>query len=117
MHVLAIIGRVVAGCVAALAFYMAFFLYEDEEGVWQNRLNKLWMALDDRAKLTNSKATALFNKIAEIQNNAYRRVFGARLLSAQSIGVSTSYCRIVVWNAMIAPWPKRAHGRVLVNVR
>jgi len=30
-----------AGLMACVCFYLAFFLYEDEEGVWQNRIEKL----------------------------------------------------------------------------
>ncbi len=41
-----VIGRVLAGMVAAMAFYLAFFLYEDEEGKWQNRLENVWIAVD-----------------------------------------------------------------------
>jgi len=39
------------------------FLFEDEQGVWQNRVDNLWIAVYGRAKLTDSVATALLNKI------------------------------------------------------
>ena len=36
-HALVLASRILAALLAA-AFYFAFFLYEDEEGVWQNRI-------------------------------------------------------------------------------
>ena len=44
-------------------FYFALVLVEDEQGVWQNRVDDLWIAVYARAKLTDSIATALLNKI------------------------------------------------------
>ena len=38
-------------------------MFEDEQGVWQNRVDNLWIAVYGRAKLTDSVATALLNKI------------------------------------------------------
>ena len=51
-HALIIVSRVVAGLVGALAFYLAFFLYEDEDGVWQNRVDNLWRSVYRRAQGT-----------------------------------------------------------------
>ena len=88
MHILAIIGRVAAGCVAALAFYTAFFMYEDDQGIWQNRIDNLWIEIYDRAKLTHSATIALFNKIAERLSDTLNRLFGPSLVSAKSVGMS-----------------------------
>jgi hypothetical protein len=89
-HVLIIASRVVAGIVGVVAFYLAFFLYENEEGIWQNRLENLWIGISDRAKMTHSTATALFNKLAETFTDYSNRLFGKKLLSLQSIGTSTT---------------------------
>jgi hypothetical protein len=51
-HALILVSRVVAGIVGGVAFYFALFLYEDEEGLWQNRIEKLWASVYDRAKIT-----------------------------------------------------------------
>ena len=37
-HALMLASRILAGILPGIAFYFAFFLYEDEEGIWQNRL-------------------------------------------------------------------------------
>lgn len=65
-------------------------MYEDERGVWQNRIENLWSSVYDRAKVTNSTSVALFNKIAESLTRAYDRIFGHRLLSVRAFVVSTN---------------------------
>jgi len=89
-HGLIIASRVAVGVIGALAFYFAFFLYEDEEGRWQNRIENLWIAVYDRARSTDSNTTALFTKVAELLKNAADRLFGRRFFSAQAICVSAA---------------------------
>jgi hypothetical protein len=83
-HALMIASRVLAGIVGAIAFYFAFFLYEDEEGAWQNRIENLWSRVYDRAKVTDSTTLALFNKIAETLNEVFNHAFGKRLISVRA---------------------------------
>jgi hypothetical protein len=65
--------RAVAAFVGAIAFYAAFFMYEDEEGRWQNKLEELWIAIDDRARTVMSRSAALVAKVAEIVTSAFDR--------------------------------------------
>jgi hypothetical protein len=88
------------------AFFAALFMYEDEEGKWQNRVEELWIAIDDRARITGRKAVALLNKMSDIVTAGLDRVFGQLLLSFRSIGASTSYslatsCVIGVLNDLV----------------
>jgi hypothetical protein len=85
---LLLVGRVLAGMVAAMAFYLAFFLYEDEEGKWQNRLENVWIAVDERAKVTSSKSLALLNKLGETLRLLLRRVFGENLITMRGAWAS-----------------------------
>lgn len=87
-YALVVASRVVTGAVAALAFYLAFFLYEDEEGVWQNRIDDLWRAVNKRAKGTEGVTVALFNKIGQILNGGFTQIFGKKLLSFRSFAIS-----------------------------
>src|SRR5258708_14664775 len=89
--------RVLAAIIGSLAFYVRLFMYEDEEGKWQNRIDKLWVAIDDRAKLTGSKTSALFNKVAAVVTRAFDGIFGRKLLSFQFIGVSSCYSLAGLW--------------------
>jgi hypothetical protein len=88
-HALILASRIGAGVVAAMAFYFAFFLYENEEGIWQNRIENLWASVYDRAKITDSTSTALFNKIGEMLRNLFVRIYGKKMLSIQAVAVST----------------------------
>lgn len=88
IHAAWIAARALAGLIGCLTFYAALFMYEDEEGNWQNRLENLWVSIHDRAKVTNSLAVALFNTISQKLVNAFNWVFGSRLVSARSISAS-----------------------------
>jgi hypothetical protein len=50
-HALMIVSRVLAGLVAAMAFYLSFFLYPNEEGIWANRIDDLWVSVHNCADL------------------------------------------------------------------
>jgi hypothetical protein len=105
--------RSLAICVGALAYYAAFFMYEDEEGKWQNRIEKLWVAINDREKLGGgSQASAFFNKVADVATRGFNRALGRRLFSVQLVGVSTSYSYAALFlgfsfGAMILTRPSR----------
>jgi hypothetical protein len=83
--------RCLAFSVGAVAFYAAIFMYEDQEGRWQNRIEKLWIAIDDRARLTGSKTSAFFNSVAAVVTGIFDRMFGRRMLSFRFVGVSSCY--------------------------
>jgi hypothetical protein len=89
-HALIIAGRFLAGIVGAIAFYFAFFLYEDEEGLWQNRLEMLWIVINDRARITNNTTAALFNRIGRLVIQWFDAVFGKNLLSLRAVSASLS---------------------------
>lgn len=82
--------RVAAFLAGMAAYYISWCLHEDQEGKLQDRVAQLWSAIDDRQKVTHSRATAIFNKVAVAVTHAFDRVFGPRLLSVQLIGVSSS---------------------------
>jgi hypothetical protein len=96
-HALIVASRVVAGIVGAVAFYLAFFLYEDEEGVWQNRIENLWIAVHERARVTNSTSIALLNKTGEFFNKVVKRIFGERSFSIRAIAASISFANVGVF--------------------
>ena len=86
-----IASKILAIVVGCATVFVALFMYEDEEGKWQNRIDELWLAIDDRARITGRKAVALLNKMSDIVTAGLDRVFGHRLLFFRSIGASTSY--------------------------
>ena len=82
--------RLFSGCVGLVSLYAALFMYEDEEGRWQSRIERLWIAVSDRSALAGSQFAALFIKVAEAVNFGFDRIFGPRLFSIRMVGASTS---------------------------
>jgi hypothetical protein len=93
-HALVLASRILAGIVAGISFYFAFFLYEDEEGVWQNRIENLWVSIYDRAKITESTSAALFNKFGDTLRKWFNYLFGKRLLSFRAFITSFNLSQI-----------------------
>ena len=82
--------RVLALGIGLLAYYTAFFMYEDEQGKWQNRVENLWVVIHDRARESGSKSAALFASVAAIVTKAFETLFGRNILSARFVGTSIS---------------------------
>lgn len=91
MPMLLYIVRSLSAAIGFLALYAALFMYQDETGKWQSQIETLWVAIDDRRNLTGSKTSALFNKVGAVVTRGFNAVFGRKLLSFQSVGVSSSY--------------------------
>jgi hypothetical protein len=70
---------------------VGIFLYEDEEGKIQNRLEDLWLKVDDFQHLALSKHVALMRMIAGLMNTGFNWVFGKKLVSVESVAVSYCY--------------------------
>jgi hypothetical protein len=83
--------RAVTFLAGVVAFYVALFLHEDLEGKLQNRVEELWIKIDDRARITGNRAAALFNKVASVVTRTFDRILGQKLVSVQMVGVSSSY--------------------------
>jgi hypothetical protein len=88
--VLAVMGRLGAGGVACLALYIGLFMYKDERDRWQNRLEQLWVDIDDRAKRTGSVFPALVNRISAGTVKILDRLFGEERFSVKLIAVSVN---------------------------
>lgn len=88
--VLGLIFRIAMLFAGGLLIYTAFAMFPDEEGRLQNRLENLWIAVDDRQKSAVGRATLLFNRIASYVTRVYNRILGASLISIQMIGVSSA---------------------------
>lgn len=73
-----------------LMFFYTCFLYEDEEGRLQNRIEDVWVTINDNAKISGDKTSVLFGKVAGLVTRVFDRVLGKRLFSFQLVGVSSS---------------------------
>jgi hypothetical protein len=88
--VLTVIGRVIAFAVSSICFYLAFFLYENEDGIWQNRVEDLWVKVHERAQITDNFFLALFNTVGGTITTLCNVIFGQRRISIQMIATSTN---------------------------
>ncbi len=73
-----------------LMFFYTCFLYEDEEGRLQNRIEDMWVTINDKAKISGNQTSVLFEKVAGLVTRVFDRVLGKRLFSFQLVGVSSS---------------------------
>lgn len=83
--------RVLASMGGLLFIYAAVFLYEDEQGKLQNKLEDWWIRIEDTQRTMLSRHTNLMRYLAGVMTSVIDRLFGARLLSIQSVGVSICY--------------------------
>jgi len=65
-----------------------FFLYEDEEGKIQNKVEEWWVTLSDRQKQSRSKIAAFMREVARLTGSGFDRLFGSGLFSLRVIPVS-----------------------------
>jgi hypothetical protein len=75
----------------SLSMYAGLFLYEDEEGRCQNRIEKWSVTVRNRGISARSVAAAFMAGVASLTTRAFDRVFGAKLLSFRSLGVSVCF--------------------------
>jgi hypothetical protein len=81
--------KVFVGALGALAIYLGFFLYEDEEGKLQNRIEQLSHALKKRSEIGES--LPLVSTVAGFINRILDRLLGKRLVSLRMAGVSICF--------------------------
>lgn len=60
---LPVLERLAAFGFGCLALYIAIFMYKSEREQWQNRLETIWIGIDERAKKTDAVFTAIVNKV------------------------------------------------------
>ena len=79
-----------AFAVGFLLVYTVLTMFPSEEGQLQNRVENLWISVDDKQKTMVSRAMALSSRIAAYVTRIYNRILGERLISIQMIGVSSA---------------------------
>jgi hypothetical protein len=82
--------HLLVGLLGFSLLYAALFLHENEEGQLQNRLEKLWVAVDDLSKVALSKQAAFLQQVSAMANSALNKVFGTRLFSVGAVSASLS---------------------------
>lgn len=88
---LATLPHFLVGILGLALLYCALFLHETEGGQLQNRLEKLWIDIDDLSKAALSKQTAFLQRVSAMAKSALNKLFGARLFSAGVISASLCF--------------------------
>jgi hypothetical protein len=65
-------------------------MYVDEAGRWQNRIDTLWIRINDIEKRSLARSPTLLNVVATAVSGVFDAVFGKKLFSVQLFGVSTA---------------------------
>lgn len=66
----------------------AIMVYPGEEGKIQSKFEDFWIRVDDYKKLALSRHAAFMTQVAQLETRFLDRVFGHKLFSFQSVGVS-----------------------------
>jgi hypothetical protein len=81
--------KIVIGAIGVLAIYVGCFLYEDEEGKLQNRVEELSQSL--KARRDSGESLPLVSTVAGFINHLLDRILGKRLFSLRMAGVSSCF--------------------------
>jgi hypothetical protein len=88
--VLVILGKLAVAVFGGTLFYTAVTMFPDEEGELQNRIENVWIRVDDLHLTVVGRVTAIVNRIGAYVTRIYNRVLGTRLISIQMVGVSSA---------------------------
>lgn len=80
--------RVGIAAVGLILIYVGAFLRESEEGELQNKLEDIWVRIDDAARAAIARHTAFFREIANAMLRPVERLFGPKIATWQAFGVS-----------------------------
>jgi hypothetical protein len=99
-----IILRVLALPAGLLLLY-SLFLYEEQERELdkkvQNCLSEWWVKIDDARDYSLSVHTAFMRQVASLTDSGFNRLFGNRIISLQSLGVSVWYSIASIFLALL----------------
>jgi hypothetical protein len=84
-HSLAMLSVFLAGVFCILT---AIFLYPNEEGTMQRKLEDVWVRVDDYQRLALSRHAAFMTGVAQLETRIFDTFFGKKLFSAQALGIS-----------------------------
>ena len=82
--------RLAAALAAIATFYVAWFVYEDEEKRLQNKIETWWLQFDDIRSKMVSRQAAFVIIVAQRANDILDRMFGQALFAKDSI--ATAVC-------------------------
>ena len=91
LHFFHVFVRILAGVAGLTLVYAAIFLYEDEQGKLQNRLEQWWVQVNDKQKAATSQYAVFMREVAKVAAGLFERLFGSRLFSLHAVRVSAAF--------------------------
>ena len=91
LHVLLLTARGLVICSALLLVYIALFMYEDATGNLQNRLEELWIRVDDKQRAALAKHTTFLKAALSLFKGGLDTLFGGKIFTARAIAVTFCY--------------------------
>jgi hypothetical protein len=112
-----IAARMLIGLFGCLLLYFGIFLYEPEDGPWQNRLDATWIWIHERARITDSIVVAVFNKIAELLVGTLDFLFGKLIsfrafVTSLNFSLATMFLFVMVVNLFLPAHNYYSHANV-----
>jgi hypothetical protein len=89
-HFLHLIARPIEVLLGVFCVLTAIVLYPDEEGRIQSKFEDFWIRVDDFKNSALTRHAAFLTQVAKLETQFLNRLFGHKLISSQSIGVSFS---------------------------
>lgn len=77
--------------IGGFCLYAGLFLYEDEEGRFQNRVQQLWVKVDDVANASRSHVAAFMQEVARLTGIFLDSLFGVPIRYLRLIGISICF--------------------------
>jgi hypothetical protein len=83
--------RVCGDLIGGLFIYAGLFFYEDEQKGLKNRLEELWIRIDDRSRDAESTFESFTMEVSRITEQVFSRVFGPKAMSWRAVAVSSCF--------------------------
>jgi hypothetical protein len=96
----------------------AIFLYADEEGRIQSKLEDIWIRAEDSKHLATSRHTILVTQLAQLETRLLDKIFGTNLMAAKALGVSfcLSIAAISLASSLVAHYQKHVVSMRLLSL-
>jgi len=102
------------GILGVVLLYAGLFLTEDEERNLQNRLEELWIRVDDLEAKALKRQTVLLQEASALAAEGITKIFGQRLFSAASaasclcFAMASVYLSLAIFSPRSSSFPIRA---------
>jgi hypothetical protein len=100
-----------------LLICLGLFLYEDEEGRFQNKVEEWWIRLSDKQKVSRSAVAAFMQEVARLTGRGFDRLFGRSLFSLRIIPISIFLSFASAFLVILVMLPHIKHDAAITGYR